>query len=66
MKATIFVTFKDGTKQEYFDGDFFPWQFKHDIENRNEKFIKIGDSYVCKDEIRSASADIENEKENEQ
>jgi hypothetical protein len=59
MKATVKITFKDGTHQNCFDGDFWSHQFKCDLEDRNNAFIKIGDNYIRKDDIRSATAFIE-------
>ena len=59
MKATVNITFKDGTEQSYFEGDYFYFQFKNDLEDRNNAFVKIGDNFVRKDEIRSATAIIE-------
>lgn len=65
MKAKIDITFKDGSKAEYVDGDFFSWQMKNDLEDRNTAFVKIGDAYISKSEIRSMTANIINEKEGE-
>ena len=58
MKAMIKITYKDGKSETYFDGDFFAWQFKNDLEDRNTAFIKIDNNFIRKDQIRSASAFI--------
>lgn len=59
MKAIIFVTYKDNTIDKFEEGDFFSWQFKNDLEDRNNAFIKIGDDYIKKSEIRSIKTQIE-------
>ena len=56
MKAIVKITFKDGKERNFLDGDFWSHQFKCDLEDRNTAFIRIGDNYICKSEIRSASA----------
>lgn len=60
MKATLLVSYKDGTRETFVDGDFFPWQFKNDLENRNSEYIKADDDYIKKSEIRSIKITIEN------
>ena len=59
MKALIRIKFKDGSDETFSDGEFFSWQFKSDLEDKNNAFVKIGDNFIRKDEIRSASAYIE-------
>lgn len=59
MKAKIEIGFKDGTHETFFDGDFWSHQFKCDLEDRNTAFIRIGDNYINKSEIRNATAIIE-------
>lgn len=59
MRAEIKIIYKDGLSETYFDGEFFSWQFKSDLEDKNNAFVKIGDNFIRKDEIRSASAYIE-------
>ena len=59
MKAIIYVTYKDNETEAFVDGDFFAWQFKNDLEDRNNAYIKIGDDYIKKSEIRSIKTQIE-------
>ena len=59
MKAILNISYKDNTRETFVDGDFFPWQFKNDIENRNAEYIKVGDDYIKKSEIRSIKVTIE-------
>ena len=59
MKAIVYVTYKDNETESFVDCDFFPWQFKNDLEDRNNAYIKIGDDYIKKSEIRSIKTQIE-------
>ncbi len=59
MKAILFVTYKDNTIDKFTEGDFWSHQFKSDLENRNTEFIKVGDDYIKKSEIRSIKTQIE-------
>lgn len=61
MKAKINVTYKDNTVASFTDGDFFTFQFNNDLEDKNNAYIKIGDNYVKKSEIRSCTYEIEGE-----
>lgn len=55
-EATVNITFKDGTNESYFDGDFFSYQFKTDLEDKNTEFVKIGDNFIRKCDIARTSA----------
>lgn len=59
MKATLFVTYKDNKTETFVEGDFWSHQFKCDLEDRNNEFIKVGDDYIKKSEIRSIITKIE-------
>lgn len=63
MKAEICITYIDGTKETFIEGDFWTHQFKNDIESRNSEFIKIGSDYVRKSEIRSTRTILKKETE---
>lgn len=53
MRAIFHITYKDNTKDTFVDGDFWSHQFKTDLEDRNTEYIKIGDDFVKKSEMRS-------------
>lgn len=61
MKATVEITFTDGSKAKFTDGDFWAHQFKVDLEDRNTKFMAIGQDYINKEHIKFVRIEKENE-----
>lgn len=59
MKAILYVAYKDNTTEIFVEGDFWSHQFKNDLEDRNTEYIKVGDDYIKKSEIKSIKAQIE-------
>ena len=59
MKATVYVTYDDSSIETFVEGDFWQHQFKHDLEDRNTAYIRIGDDFVNKSKIRSIKTQIE-------
>ena len=59
MKAIIYVAYDDGTTETFIEGDFWQHQFKCDLEDRNNAYIKVGDDYINKSKIRSIKTLIE-------
>ena len=59
MRAILYVTYKDNVTETFVDSDFWGHQFKNDLEDRNTAYIKVGDDYINKSEIRSIKTQIE-------
>ena len=52
MKAKICITYKDNTKELVEANNFYEYSFENIIE-KNREFIKIGDTYIRRSEIKS-------------
>lgn len=59
MKATIEITFDNGTTQSFTEGDFWEHQFKCDLEDKNTAFLRIGGDYINKNKIVNIKPNIE-------
>ena len=53
MKAIMTILYNDNSTEKVFDENFWNCAFKDALESKNDKFIKIGGTYVCKSQIKS-------------
>lgn len=58
MKAIIEINFDNGTTQSFIEGDYWKHQFKSDLEDRNNAFLKIGEDHINKSKILSIKINV--------
>ena len=52
-KAKICITYKDNTKELVEENEFYGILFEDRIENKNGEFVKIGDMFIKRSEVKS-------------
>lgn len=52
-KAKICITYKDNTKELVEESNFYECLFEDTIENKNREFLKIGDMFIKRSEVKS-------------
>lgn len=52
-RAKICVTYKDNTKELVEENEFYGILFEDRIENKNGEFVKIGDMFIKRSEVKS-------------